>query len=82
MQKRELNTCKQDIYSFLHFLLPTNPRPSKAGVFSVSSVRDLVLELRGEEFAVQTGDMRDRDGFRAFGLAGSRVGAVSAKFED
>ena len=28
MQKRELNTCKQDIYSFLHFLLPTNPRPS------------------------------------------------------
>jgi len=27
MQNRELNTCKQDIYSFLHFLLPTNTEP-------------------------------------------------------
>ena len=28
MQNRELNTCKQDIYSFLHFLLPTNTEPN------------------------------------------------------
>ena len=27
MQNRELNTCKQDIYSFLHFSLPTNTEP-------------------------------------------------------
>lgn len=27
MRKRELNACKQDIYSFLHFSLPTNPEP-------------------------------------------------------
>ena len=33
MQKRELNTCKQDIYSFLHFLLPTNPRLLRARYF-------------------------------------------------
>lgn len=33
MQKRELNTYKQDIYSLLHFLLPTNPRLCGAGDF-------------------------------------------------
>ena len=27
MQNRGLNTCKQDIYSFLHFSLPTNTEP-------------------------------------------------------
>mgnify|MGYP006987242740 CR=1 FL=1 len=27
MQNRELNTCKQDIYSFLRFSLPTNTEP-------------------------------------------------------
>jgi hypothetical protein len=31
MQNRELNTCKQDIYSFLHFSLPTNTEPFKEG---------------------------------------------------
>ena len=29
MRKRELNACKQDIYSFLHFSLPTNPEPTR-----------------------------------------------------
>ena len=33
MQSRELNTCKQDIYPFLHIRLPTNPRLAKAGLF-------------------------------------------------
>ena len=32
MQNRELNTCKQDIYSFLHFLLPTNTEPNWTAV--------------------------------------------------
>ena len=32
MQNRELNTCKQDIYSFLHFLLPTNTEPLRIGL--------------------------------------------------
>ena len=27
MQNRELNTCKQDIYSFLRFSFPTKPEP-------------------------------------------------------
>lgn len=27
MQNRELNTCKHDIYSFLHVRLPTNTEP-------------------------------------------------------
>jgi hypothetical protein len=27
MQNRELNTCKQDIYSFLRFSFPTKPGP-------------------------------------------------------
>ncbi|MBD9300998.1 MAG: hypothetical protein EGS50_01640 [Alistipes senegalensis] len=27
MQKRELNACKHDIYSFLHIRLPTNTEP-------------------------------------------------------
>ena len=27
MQNRGLNTCKQDIYSFLRFSLPTNTEP-------------------------------------------------------
>ena len=31
MQNRELNTCKQDIYSFLHFSLPTNTEPCGSG---------------------------------------------------
>lgn len=26
MQNKELNTCKQDIYYFLHIRLPTTPR--------------------------------------------------------
>ena len=34
MQNRELNTCKQDIYSFLHFLLPTNTEPQESAVFN------------------------------------------------
>ncbi len=33
MQNRGLNTCKQDIYSFLRFSLPTNTEPSTAGDF-------------------------------------------------
>ena len=37
MQNRELNTCKQDIYSFLHFLLPTNTEPILKGPFPARS---------------------------------------------
>ena len=33
MQNRELNTCKQDIYSFLRFSLPTNTEPEEIGGF-------------------------------------------------
>ena len=33
MQKIKLNTWKQDIYSFLHFLLPTNPLLFGPGLF-------------------------------------------------
>ena len=36
MQNRELNTCKQDIYSFLHFLLPTNTEPLWSAAFALS----------------------------------------------
>lgn len=31
MRKRELNTYKQDIYSFLHIPLPTNTEPFRLG---------------------------------------------------
>ena len=34
MRKRELNACKQDIYSFLHFSLPTNPEPCRFPAYS------------------------------------------------
>ena len=37
MQNRELNTCKQDIYSFLHFLLPTNTEPLWFPLFFISA---------------------------------------------
>lgn len=33
MQNRELNTCKQDIYSFLRFSLPTNTELLWFGIF-------------------------------------------------
>ena len=33
MQNRELNTCKHDIYSFLHIPLPTNTEPTSGPVF-------------------------------------------------
>ena len=37
MQNRELNTCKQDIYSFLRFSLPTKPEPLRgSALFFVS----------------------------------------------
>ena len=39
------------------------------------TVQRLVFDLREEEFAVQAGDVRDRDAFRAFGFAGLRVRA-------
>ena len=32
MQNRGLNTCKQDLYSFLRFSLPTNTEPLHPGV--------------------------------------------------
>ena len=47
-----------------------------AGTVSWVSGGRLVLELRREELAVQTGDMRDGDLLGALGLAGTRVGAV------
>ena len=34
MQNRELNTCKHDIYSFLHIRLPTNTEPILPSRFS------------------------------------------------
>ena len=33
MQNRELNTCKHDIYSFLHVRLPTNTEPLRVRYF-------------------------------------------------
>ena len=46
--------------------------------WSLSLLRQsLVLELRREELAVQTGDMRNGNLLGALGLAGSRVGAVA-----
>ena len=45
MQNRELNTCKQDIYSFLHFLLPTNTEPRKGPAVSH---RELPYRTRSE----------------------------------
>ena len=44
MQNRELNTCKQDIYSFLHFSLPTNTEPSKdSSFFIITLIFELVI---------------------------------------
>ena len=39
MQNRELNTCKQDIYSFLHFLLPTNTEPQRTVLFFCTGMK-------------------------------------------
>ena len=39
MRKRELNACKQDIYSFLHFSLPTNPEPERAVLFFCTGMK-------------------------------------------
>ncbi len=41
------------------------------------SVRTLVLELCFDEFAVQAGDVGERDALRTFGGAGTGVGAVA-----
>lgn len=35
MQNRELNTCKHDIYSFLHVRLPTNTEPFRIVVYGI-----------------------------------------------
>ena len=45
MQNRELNTCKQDIYSFLHFLLPTNTEPN--------AVRDLGITVCADNLVLK-----------------------------
>ena len=45
MQSRELNTCKQDIYSFLRFSLPTKPEPEKVRRFLY---RELPYRTRSE----------------------------------
>ena len=37
MQNKELNTCKQDIYYFLHIRLPTTPRLIEPGILSFRS---------------------------------------------
>ena len=55
MQNRELNTCKQDIYSFLHFLLPTNTEPCKVPVFVFRPVAGSLLFIgRAENGDVRT----------------------------
>lgn len=47
MQNRELNTCKQDIYSFLRFSFPTKPEPSLARLFRLRRAvrRTIVIEV-------------------------------------
>ena len=45
MQNRELNTCKQDIYSFLRFSLPTNTESLRVRRFLY---RELPYRTRSE----------------------------------
>ena len=47
MRKRELNTYKQDIYSFLHIPLPTNTEPLLARLFRLRRAvrRTIVIEV-------------------------------------
>ena len=45
MQNRELNTCKHDIYSFLHIRLPTNTEPTRVRRFLY---RELPYRTRSE----------------------------------
>ena len=39
MQNRELNTCKQDIYSFLRFSFPTKPEPQRTVLFFCTGMK-------------------------------------------
>ena len=48
MRKRELNTYKQDIYSFLHIPLPTNTEPGLILIISVSDSTNAMLLFCGE----------------------------------
>ena len=57
MQNRELNTCKQDIYSFLHFLLPTNTEPDMIRRFSCLVNMLYLIEIL-HQTTTQTGTMQ------------------------
>ena len=70
MQNRELNTCKQDIYSFLHSRLPTNTEPCG----SAPEVQPPSRQKKLRSISRLTGVLRTRSGNRTrTTIAGHRI---------
>ena len=86
MQNRGLNTCKQDIYSFLHFSLPTNTEPQESAVFnSTEAIHGLPPPkvpsfLISEAYIVKTGRMEHTSSIRP--VRGDDCGGCAAIIEN